>query len=132
MIGEAAARIVEKKVWRALGIVCLCDGLRFVVEEREGEFVFDSHFSESMGGVVGVSGGIVRADRYERDAFWLVMAGDSKNLIANMDDIRAMPADEHYEEGPGLGQRGEGNKVSGYDIRKRKLGGRGSQRDRVE
>lgn len=132
MINEAATGIEQEEVRRALSIVRLCDGLGLIMEKRKREVVFDGHLAKLVGGVIRISDGIVGANRYELNAFWLVMARDSQNLITNMHDIGTMPADEHYEQGLGLGQFGEGDDLSGDNIREREFGGRRSQRNGVE
>ena len=76
MIDEAATGIVEEEVGGALGVVRLRDRLGFVVEEREGKSVFDRHFAKFVWSVVGIGDRVVGADRYELDAFGLVLASD--------------------------------------------------------
>ena len=132
MINEAATGIEHEEVRRALSIVRLCDGLGLVMKKRKREVVFQGHLAKLVRGVIRISDGIVGANRYEPNAFWLVMAHDSQNLITNMDDIGTMPADEHYEQGLGLGQFGEGDDPSGDNIREGEPGGRRSQRNGVE
>ena len=118
MISESSIGIENKEIGRALGIVGFGDGLRLVVEKRKGKIVLDSQFAKSLRRVIGVGGRIIRADCHERDAFWLVMACDSQNLLPNVDHVRTMPADEHYDERPGLAQLRERDGFSSNDVRK--------------
>jgi hypothetical protein len=132
VIGEAAKRIVEEEVGGTLRVVCLSDSLGFVVKERERESVFESHLAKFVGGVFGIGGRVVGADRYEPDAPRLVLASDAENLLANMDNIGTMSADEHYKQ-RSVGRQGrERNRVSGDDIREGKIAGRSSKWDRAE
>jgi hypothetical protein len=132
MIGEAAKGIVEEEVGGTLCVVRLRNRLGFVVKERERESVFDSHLTKFVGSVFWIGGRVVGADRYEPDALGLILASDAKNLLANMDNIGTMPADEHHKQRL-VGRQGrERNHVSGDDIRQGKIAGRGSKWDRVE
>jgi hypothetical protein len=132
VIGEAAKGIVEEEVGGTLCVVRLGNSLGFVVKERERESVFDSHLAKFVGSVLRVGGRIVGADRYEPDALRLVLPSDAKNLLANMDNIGTMPADEHHNQRSVSGQGRERNHVSGDDIREGKIGGWSAKWDRVE
>jgi hypothetical protein len=132
VINETAMGIVEKKVRRALGVIGLCDGLAFIVEERERKCVFDRHLAKFVGSVVGVGGRVVGADGREPDTFWLVLAGYAENLLANVDNIRTVSADEHHKQRSGGRQGRERQSVSGDDIREGEIGSRGSKRDGLE
>lgn len=132
MIEEAAMGIVEEEVGGALGVVRLRDRLGFVVEERERKSMFDRHFAKFVRRVVGIGDRVVGADCNELDAFGLVLASEAENLLANMDNIRTMSANEHHKQRRGGRQGRERNHVSGDDIGEGKIGGRTSKRDRVE
>ena len=132
MIEEAAMGIVEEEVGGALGVVRLRDRLGFVVEERERKSMFDRHFAKFVRRVVGIGDRVVRADCNELDAFGLVLASEAENLLANMDNIGTMSANEHHKQRRGGRQGRKRNHVSGDDIGEGKIGGRTSKRDRVE
>ena len=132
MIEEAAMGIVEEEVGGALGVVCPRDRLGFVVEERERKSMFDRHFAKFVRRVVGIGDRVVRADCNELDAFGLVLASEAENLLANMDNIRTMSANEHHKQRRGGRQGRERNHLSGDDIGEGKIGGRTSKWDRVE
>ena len=117
MISESSIGIEDEEVGRALGIVLFGHGLRLVVEKRKGKIVLDSHFAKSLRRVIRVGGGIIRGDCDKRGAFWLVMACDSQNLVPNVDHVRTVPADEHYDERAGLAQLRERDRFSSNDVR---------------
>ena len=58
--------------------------------------------------------------------------GDTENLLANVDNIRTMPADEHDKQ-RSIGRQGrERNHASGDDVGEGEIGRRGSERDGLE
>ena len=118
VVSEPSIGIEDVEVGSALRIVCSGDQLRPVVEKRKREIVLDGHLAKFLRRVVGVGGEIVRTDRYEGDAFRLVMARDSQNLVTNVNHIRTVPADKHYHQCLGVGQLSERDRFSGDDVRK--------------
>ena len=94
--------------------------------------MFDRHFAKFVRRVVGIGDRVVGADCNELDAFGLVLASEAENLLANMDNIRTMSANEHHKQRRGGRQGRERNHVSGDDIGEGKIGGRTSKGDRVE
>ena len=62
----------------------------------------------------------------------LVIMGNAENLLANVDNIGTMPADEHDEQRSIGRQRRERNQASGDDIGEGEIGSRCSERDGLE
>ena len=102
-IGKAAVGVEEKKVGRAGGPVSFRHFLRFVVEIGEMVAVFSSFFCHEVRRVRRVFLSVVRGNGKDGAAVFERFVAQCGELVAKMDYIWAMVADESNEICVGAG-----------------------------
>jgi len=126
-VNKLAVGVKEIEVRRASSGVGLCDFLSFIVQHRETEQVCE--FASGFGRVLWIVLDVVGGYSHKGDRFPGIVAGDSCQLFAHMNDVWAMVAEKNDHERRAAGKVLERHGLVRGDVRQGKSRGRGAERE---